>query len=102
MRGGSSMRRFMFFMLCVALLAACGSPETNVAPTSAASVATQAAPSNTNDPCAPEALKEYRVKYNDVIDRWGSAVLVAGRARAADLQKPIDSLKQIAGELNNI
>jgi hypothetical protein len=96
------MRRFMFLILCVVLLAACGSPETNVSPTSAASVATNAAPSNTDDPCAPDALKAYRLKYNDVIDRWGNAALVAGQAKAADLQKPIDSLKQIVDELDSI
>src|SRR5215211_2220693 len=102
MRGGSSMYRFMFLILCVVLFAACGSPETSASPTSAASVATTVASSNANDPCAPDALKAYRLKYNSVIDRWGSAVLVAGQTKAANLQGPIDSLKQIADELQTI
>src|SRR5215212_1288331 len=97
MRGGSSMRLFMF--LCIVLLAACGAPETSVAPTSEA---TEAAISNTDDPCAPEALKEYRLQYNNVIDRWGDAILVAGQSKTTDLQEPINSLQQIADELNNI
>jgi hypothetical protein len=37
-----------------------------------------------------------------VIDRWGSAVLVAGGTKAADLQGPINTLKQIADELNSM
>ena len=96
------MHRFMFLILCVVLLAACGSPETSASPTSAASIPTSVATSNTDDPCAADALKAYRLKYNSVIDRWGSAVLTAGQAKAADLQGPIDSLKQIADELGNL
>lgn len=96
------MRRFMLLIVCVLLLAACGAPETNVAPTGAASVATMAATSNTDDPCDPNALKEYRLKYNGVLDRWGSAVLTAGQTKAADLQGPIDTLKQIADDLDKI
>jgi hypothetical protein len=93
------MHRFMFLILCIVLLAACGSPETSVTPTN---VTTKPTASQTNDPCAPEALKAYRLKYNRVIERWGSAVLVAGQAKAAELQEPINSLKQIADELNSI
>jgi len=96
------MRRFMFLIVCIVLLAACGSPETSASPTSAASIPTGAATSNTDDPCGPDALKAYRLKYNSVLERWGSAVLVAGQVKADDLQKPIDSLKEIAGELDNI
>jgi len=93
------MHRFMFIILCVVLLVACGAPETSVAPTS---VATSAAISNIDDPCAPQALKEYRVQYNRLIDRWGDAILVAGQSKATDLQEPIKSLQQIADELNSI
>jgi hypothetical protein len=81
------------------MLAACGAPETSTAPTAAPAQAVGTT-SDTNDPCAASALQVYRLQYNGVLDRWGSAVLIAGQTKAPDLQAPIDSLQQIADELN--
>jgi TolA-binding protein len=87
---GFSMRRFL--LVFVLLLTACGAADTTTAP-----VATQAVASN--DPCAPDALRAYQLKYTDVIDRWGTAVIVAGQAKPADLQGPIDTLQKVETDL---
>ena len=94
------MRRYMIFILpLVLLLAACGAPEATVAPRKAP---TAALVSKTDDPCAAEALQGYRNKYTSVIDRWGSALLVAGQSKADELQAPITSLQKIVDELGTI
>jgi hypothetical protein len=95
------MYRFLFILACIILLAACGAPETTTAPTAAPTEAAGTA-SDANDPCAASALQAYRLQYNGIIDRWGSAVLIAGQTKAPDLQAPIDSLQQIAGDLNTL
>ncbi len=95
------MYRFLFILLCVVVLAACGAPETVTAPTAAPTQAA-ATTSDTNDACAANALQAYRLQYNGIIDRWGNAVLIAGQTKAPDLQAPINSLQQIADELNTL
>lgn len=90
------MRRFI--VVFVLLLAACGSPATVAQPT----VVPTAAPAAASDPCADEALRPYRNSYNDIIDRWGDAVIQAGRAPAAELQPAIDKMQGIADELSKL
>ena len=89
------MRRFL--LVFVLLLTACGTPDTGTAPTAAPP--TQAA--LTNDLCAPAALRSYQAAYTDLIDRWGDVVILAGQAKPADLQGPIDTMQTLVNELAN-
>ncbi|MFN8567864.1 MAG: hypothetical protein U0Z44_10175 [Kouleothrix sp.] len=89
------MRRSM--LVFILLLAACGTPAVSTPPATLPAAATAVASSN--DPCSAADLQAYRAKYDNVIDRWGDEVIVAGRAKAAELQGPIDALQRLANEL---
>jgi hypothetical protein len=88
------MRRFI--ILFVLLLAACGTPATVAPPTVAPTTAPAASDA---DPCGAEALLAYRVAYNDIIDRWGDAVLKAGEAATADLPPAIAEMQKVGDEM---
>jgi len=87
------MRRYI--ILFVLLLAACGTPATDAPPAAAPT----AAPVAAAEPCGDAALQAYRRSYNDIIGRWGSATVQAGRVSPADLQQPIDELQKLVNEL---
>lgn len=87
------MRRFLLVFVLF-LLAACGAPDTGAIPTAAPPTAAAS-----NDLCSPEVLRSYQIKYTNVIDRWGDAVIIAGQAKPADLQGPIDTLQRLTNEL---
>lgn len=91
------MRRFVFLIMLF-VLAACGAPETATQPTS---VPVATAPA-TNEACAEAALTAYRNTYNTIIDRWGSAVLRAGKADPSQIQPAITELQQIAGDMEGL
>lgn len=89
------MRRFL--LVFVLLLAACGAPNLTGAPTAAVPAATSA--STQNDPCSLTDVRAYQIRYNDVIDEWGQAVILAGQSKPADLQGPIGTLQKISDQL---
>lgn len=88
------MRRFL--LVFVLLLAACGAPDLGSAPTIAPASAPTADP---NDPCALTAVRAYQIRYNEVIDQWGQAVILAGQSKPADLQGSITTLQNITSQL---
>jgi predicted outer membrane protein len=87
------MRRYIIlFML---LLTACGTTATEAPPAAAPT----AAPVAAADLCGGAALQAYRRSYNEIVGRWGTAVVQAGAVSSADLQQPIGELQKLIGEL---
>ena len=87
------MRRYI--ILFVLLLMACGTPATGSPPTAAPT----AAPVAAADPCGDAALQVYRRSYNDIVGRWGTAMVQAGKVSPADLQQPIGELQKLVDDL---
>jgi hypothetical protein len=87
------MRRYI--ILFILLLTACGTPATDT-PTTAVPTA---APVAAADPCGAAALLTYRQAYNDIVGRWGTATVQAGRVPPADLQQPIEELQKLVDAL---
>jgi hypothetical protein len=91
------MRRCIMILFFALLLVACGTPTGGppaVVPTAApAPVAASA------DPCAQTDLQAYRAAYSQLYNRWGVALIAAGKARPEDLQTPIGQLQSISSEL---
>ncbi len=87
------MRRYI--ILFVLLLAACGAPATETPPAAAST----AAPVAAADPCGDAALQAYRRSYNDIIGRWGTTTVQAGKVAPADLKQPIEDLQKLVDEL---
>src|SRR4051812_23879723 len=94
------MRRLILISFFTLLLVACGTPTgvpPAINPTAApAPVAASA------DPCAPTDLKIYRAAYSELYNRWGTALIAAGKARPEDLQTPIGQLQSISSELSTL
>src|SRR5690242_17905559 len=90
------MRRYI--LLFFLLLTACGTPATATPPTAAPT----AAPAADADPCGAAALQAYRKSYNDIISRWGTATVQAGRVSPSELQQPIQDLQKLIDELTAI
>jgi hypothetical protein len=88
------MRRFIVILFFALLLVACGTPTGDPA---AAPTAVPAAASA--DPCAPTDLQAYRAAYGQIYNRWGVALIAAGKARPENLQTPIGQLQTISSEL---
>jgi len=90
-----------FIVLFVLLLTACGTPGTiqqpTAVPTAPAVPPTSAASA---DPCAAEALQSYRAAYGDIIGRWNTVLIEAGRTSPENLKGPIEHLQGLAAELN--
>ena len=87
------MRRYI--ILFVLVLTACGTPATDTPPTAAPT----AAPVAAADPCGDAALQAYRRSYNNIIGRWGTATVQAGKAPPANLKQPIEELQKLIDEL---
>ena len=87
------MRRYI--LLLVLLLTACGTTATDTPPAAAPT----AAPVAAADPCGDAALQVYRKSYNEIIGRWGTATVQAGRVPPADLQQPIEELQKLIDDL---
>jgi hypothetical protein len=87
------MRRYM--ILLILLLTACGTPATDT-PTTAAPTA---APVAAADPCGGAALLTYRQAYNDIVGRWGTMTVQAGKVPPADLKQPIEELQKLVDAL---
>jgi len=92
------MRRYM--ILLILLLAACGTPATDTPAASAPTAsAPTAAPAAAADPCGEAALLTYRQAYNDIVGRWGTATVQAGKLPPADLKQPIEELQKLVDAL---
>ncbi|HET9222728.1 MAG TPA: hypothetical protein VFO07_09500 [Roseiflexaceae bacterium] len=92
------MRRFILIPFFALLLVACGTPTGGppaVVPT-AAPVAASA------DPCSPTDLQSYRAAYSELYNRWGVALIAAGKARPEELRTPIGQLQSISSELTTL
>jgi hypothetical protein len=87
------MRRYI--ILFILLLTACGTPATGTPPTTAPT----AVPVAAADPCGDAALQAYRRSYNDIIGRWSSATVQAGKVPPADLKQPLDELQKLINDL---
>ena len=87
------MRRY--FLLLILLLTACGTTATDT-PLAAAPTA---APVVAADPCGVAVLQVYRRSYNEIMGRWSTATVQAGRVPPADLQQPIEELQKLINEL---
>ena len=87
------MRRYI--LLLILLLTACGTTATDTPPAAAPT----AAPVAAADPCGDAVLQVYRRSYNEIIGRWGTATVQAGRVPPADLQQPIEELQKLIDEL---
>src|SRR5580765_3931956 len=90
-RGGLLMRRHIMLCLLLLTVTACGTPATDTPTTAAPTPAPVAAA----DPCGDAALLTYRRAYNDIISRWGTATVQAGKVPPADLQHPIEELQKL-------
>ena len=91
------MRRYI--ILLILLLTACGTPATDTPTTAAPTVALTAAPAASTDSCGDAALQTYRRSYNDIIGRWGTATVQAGKVPPADLKQPIEDLQKLVDDL---
>ena len=87
------MRRY--FLLLILLLTACGTTATDTPPAAAPT----AAPVVAADPCGVAVLQVYRRSYNEIMGRWSTATVQAGRVPPADLQQPIEELQKLINEL---
>jgi len=89
------MRRYIILFVLLLTVAACGTPATDALPSAVPTDAPVAAA----DPCGDAALLTYRRSYNDIIGRWGSATVQAGRVSPADLQQPLEELQKLVDAL---
>jgi hypothetical protein len=94
------MRRLSVILLLSLVLVACGAPESGAgaANPTAASVTLAAAA----EPCAATDLQAYRAAYSDVYNRWGVALVAAGKVRPESLKSSIEQLQNISGELSKL
>jgi hypothetical protein len=92
------MRRCMMIVLFTLVLVACGTPTGG--PPAANSTAAPAPVAA--DPCAPTDLQNYRAAYSELFNRWGVALIAAGKARPEQLGTPIGQLQSISGELASL
>jgi hypothetical protein len=93
------MRRLFIVLFFALLLVACGVPTGGPAANPTAAPAPVVASA---DPCSPTELRTYRAAYSQLYNRWGTALLAAGKARPADLRTPIVQLQTISTELNTL
>jgi hypothetical protein len=89
------MRRYIHILLFSILLTACGTTATETPPAAAPT----AAPVAAADPCGDAVLQTYRRSYNEIIGRWGTATVQAGKVSPADLQQPIEELQKLVDDL---
>jgi hypothetical protein len=92
------MRQLIVILLFSLVLVACGTPASGAATVNPTAAPPQAAGPATNDPCGPTDLQAYRAAYSDIYNRWGVALVAAGKARPEDLKTPIQQLQTISGE----
>jgi hypothetical protein len=86
----------MILLFALALVA-CGIPTGG--PPAANPTAAPAPVAASTDPCAPTDLQAYRTAYSELYNRWGVALIAAGKARPENLRAPISQLQNISGEL---
>src|SRR5262245_14570042 len=91
------MRRLILILFFALLLVACGTPTGG--PPADNPTAAPAPVAASADPCASTELQAYRAAYSQLYNRWGTALIAAGKARPADLRAPIGQLQSISSEL---
>jgi hypothetical protein len=96
------MRRFMFVILLVLLLTACGAPTGAVATAIPSAAAASTSALAAADPCSPADLQAYRGAYSDILGRWSVALVAASKAPPASLKTPISQLQAISSELTGL
>src|SRR5690349_13791067 len=102
-REGDLMWRFIVILLFTLPLVACGTPASGAATATITAAPAPAATSAASaGPCSPSELQAYRAAYSDVYNRWGVALIAAGKARPEDLKTPIEQLQGISSELSTL